>query len=98
MKEVIDLAFKVISMKYLNLESFPLFLDEFGCKLDEAHRKTAHHAMRELMRASNFSQVFIVSHYEESYASLTDCDITVLSDANLTLPATMNVNEVTTIE
>lgn len=92
MKEIIDLAFKVTSMKYLGLEYAPLHLDEFGARLDESHRRSAHHAIVQLMNSSNFSQIFMISHYEHSYGSLKNCDVTVLSDANITIPKEMAYN------
>lgn len=85
MKEVIDLAFTIVSMQYLGLQHAPIFLDEFGARLDNAHRDSVHHLITNLLTTANFSQIFMVSHYENTYASLANTDITVLCDSNLGL-------------
>lgn len=83
MKEIIDLAFRVVSMQYIGHHESPLFLDEFGAKLDAAHRRSAFHVITNLLATSNFSQIFMISHYEDSYGSLANTDITVLCDQNI---------------
>ncbi len=83
MKEIIDLAFRIVSMQYLHLSNAPIVLDEFAKTLDKAHRESANNVIRDISINSNFSQIFIVSHYEESYGSFNNCDIIVLHDANI---------------
>lgn len=96
MKEVIDLAFKIVSMKYLNLDEAPIFLDEFSASFDKAHRESSFIAINNLITNNNFSQVFMISHYEHSYGSLKNCDITVLCPANIAIPrdTAFNINTV----
>lgn len=86
MKEVIDLAFKLVSMKYLGLESHPVYLDEFAKTLDYEHRKTAHNTIVDLITNANFSQLFIINHYNDLYAGLTNSEVLVLHSANIVLP------------
>lgn len=86
MKEVIDLAFKLVSMKYLGLESHPVYLDEFAKTLDYEHRKTAHNTIVDLITNANFSQLFIINHYNDLYAGLTNSEVLVLHSANIILP------------
>lgn len=84
MKEVIDLAFKIIAMKYSDMEDYPLFLDEFGRTMDMSHRVKAYTAIDNV--ASNiFSQVFIVSHFSGVYNRFSDSDTIVLDSKNITL-------------
>ncbi len=86
MREVIDLAFKVVSMKYLKLSDSPMFLDEFGRTFDHAHRSAALHVITNLMTQSSFPQLFLISHYEESYGSLKNAEVTVLCGNNIVIP------------
>jgi energy-coupling factor transporter ATP-binding protein EcfA2 len=86
MREVIDLAFVIVSMQYLNLEKAPLFLDEFSVNLDSAHRQSAFNTITNLMTNSNHSQVFMISHYEDSYGSIRNADVTVLCPSNVVIP------------
>jgi DNA repair exonuclease SbcCD ATPase subunit len=89
MKEVIDLAFKLVAMKYLNLQTHPVYLDEFAKTLDYEHRKTAHKTIVDLITNANFSQLFIINHYNDLYGGLVNSEITVLHSANIVMPAQM---------
>lgn len=93
MKEVIDLAFKIITMKYLGLSTYPVYLDEFAKTLDHAHRTTAHKTVVDLITQSNFSQVFIVNHYADLYGSIRNADITVLHEENIIIPKDSDINQ-----
>ena len=84
MKEVIDLAFKIIAMKYSDMEDYPLFLDEFGKTMDMSHRVKAYTAI-DNVASSIFSQVFIVSHFSGVYNRFSDSDTIVLDSKNITL-------------
>lgn len=95
--EVINRAFVVVCMKYLGLEDFPLYLDEFGAQMDYVHRQKASSAMMGLLDNSNFSQMFIISHHENSYTSLVNADVTVLCPNNIILPGNKAFNQKTII-
>jgi hypothetical protein len=93
MREVIDLAFKVVSMSFLGLDSAPLFLDEFASKFDKDHRESASKLIHNLCTNSNYTQIYMVSHYEEAYGSLQNCDITVMHDPIMSMANGKNFNE-----
>lgn len=86
MREVVDLAFRVVAMQYLGLQECPLLLDEFAASFDAAHRQAAYYTIGNVIAQSNFSQLFIVSHYEQTYGSMTNSEITVLCANNVGLP------------
>lgn len=98
MQEVIDLAFKIVSMSYLNLGHAPIFLDEFGKSMDSLHRSKAFDTITTLIANSNYSQIFMVSHYEQAYGALQNADLIVLDAANIVIPPGSNVNRVVTIQ
>lgn len=87
MREVIDLAFKITAMKYLHLQDSPLVIDEFGKAFDEAHRHAATTVIKALIEQSTFTQLFIISHYSEAYGALSNAEVCVLNELNITLPA-----------
>lgn len=84
MKEVIDLAFKIIAMKYSDMEDYPLFLDEFGKTMDMGHRVQSYRAIDNISETL-FSQVFIVSHFSGVYNRFSDADTIVLDSKNISL-------------
>lgn len=83
MKEVIDLAFKIVSMHYLHLQEFPIYLDELAASFDKSHREAAYRMIHDLMINSNYSQIFIISHFADSYGSFNNSDIITLCEANI---------------
>jgi len=93
LKEAIDLAFKVVFMKYLGLEDYPLYLDEYAVNMDIKHRANAYSAIESIL-APNFSQVFLISHFESMYGRFTNVDISVLSKDNLMLDDNLVYNKV----
>ena len=91
MKEIIDLSFKMVAMKYSKLEDYPLFLDEFGATMDMAHRVKAYQAIDNLA-LDTFSQVFIVSHYSGVYNRFSDADTIVMDSKNIHLEDHREIN------
>lgn len=93
MQEVIDLAFVATSMSYLGLSDFPIFLDEFAIALDVAHRHSAYKAIDLLIASSNYTYIFIVSHYQDGYSALASAEILVLCDSNIEIPNDLAYNK-----
>ena len=96
-KEIIDLAIKVVALAFLRLDCGPLFLDEFGANMDVAHKAAAFKMISELLSQSNFSQIYMISHFESSFSSNLDADITVLCPANIQIPIGIEFNKATSI-
>lgn len=92
MKEIINLAFVIVTMSYIGLKDYPIFLDEFAVKMDEAHRAAAYEVIDRLTERLGFSQLFIVSHYQSGYSALNEADISVLHGANVSLPSHLTYN------
>lgn len=97
-KEIVDLAFLIVGMQRLGLVDPPLMLDEFGSGLDETHRRAAAYVIQGLIEENRFSQVFMVSHYEASYGSLTQTEVCVLCPDNITIPNERLYNQHVVIE
>ncbi|WP_144106738.1 hypothetical protein [Paraburkholderia sp. BCC1886] len=92
MQEIVDLAFKVVAMKYLGLDHGALPLDEFGKTLDMEHRTTAMQAVKQLMETRPFTQLFLINHYSELYGSFTNAEVCVLDSRNIAVPQTYNTH------
>lgn len=82
MREIINLAFRIVSMKYIGMSSHPLHLDEYGRTMDDAHRAKAFDTI-DTLAGSSFNQIFIVSHFASSYTKFSDASITILDPENL---------------
>lgn len=81
-KEVINLAFKLVSLELMGLTHYPLFLDEFGATFDSQHRSSAVNIIKQLIEEQRSSQLFLISHYETFHGGLPYSE---LIDLNLYL-------------
>ncbi len=98
LKEIINLAFKICIMSYKQFQGYPLYLDEFGAAFDVLHRRNASMIIEQLIAEDRFSNIFMVSHYEESYGSLQNVDTVIMHDGNIHIPKEFTDNGVVTIE
>lgn len=89
-REVVDLAFKIVATHYLDLSEAPLFLDEFGSSFDAEHRIAATSAIKSILEQMPFSQLFMISHYEDHYGAFTNAQFAVLAKGNIVIPAKYN--------
>lgn len=90
MREIINLAFRITAMQYLDLQDYPLYLDEVGRTFDKEHRNAAAMMIRSLIEQSSFSQIFMISHYENLYGALAGAQVCVLNPNNITTPESYN--------
>lgn len=93
MKEIIDMAFIVTSMKYLGFAQAPLFLDEFASAMDTSHRFQAIQAVKDLVERQAFTQLFIISHNLEFHGAFPNAQMCVLDAENILVPAGMEMNK-----
>lgn len=89
-QEIIDLAFRVVAAKHLNLADAPLYLDEFGKGMDEQHRHTATMLVQQLMETHSFPQLFMISHYSANYGAFANAQTLVLDATNVVTPERYN--------
>lgn len=88
--QVIDFAFQLTVMLYLDLTDYPLFLDEPGEGFDEAHRVKLMDFVKQLMDSNRHSQLFMISHYASSHGSFTNAEVLVLDSSNIAVPGVYN--------
>lgn len=79
MQEIVNLAFKIIFIKYLGLQGFPLILDEFGRTMDPEHRVNAYDVIDRVL-AHNFNQIILVCHFESMYSRFANADFLELKE------------------
>lgn len=94
--EMFDFAFMLIVMFYLQLEEYPLYLDELGHFFDEAHKLAVMNFVKDLVETKGFSQVFMISHYASSHGAFTQAEVMVMDSSNISVP--MKYNQHVTIE
>lgn len=93
-RQVVDFAFQLTVMLYLNLTDYPLFLDEPGEGFDEQHRVKLMDFVKQLMDMNRHSQLFMISHYASGHGSFTNAEILVLDSSNISVPGVYNKHAV----
>jgi energy-coupling factor transporter ATP-binding protein EcfA2 len=88
--DIVNQAFRLVVYKFLNLEGYPLYLDELGRTFDEVHRLNLTLAVKDLMEDEIYSQVFFISHSFESQNSFPSSQIAVIDDSHVTLKRAYN--------
>lgn len=78
MQEIIDLSFKLVFYKLLKLDNYPLYLDEFGVRLDSTHKTKIHNLIFKFINNSNFSQVFLVTHTDVGFLNYKESTVITL--------------------
>ena len=81
MAEVINLSHKIVAGRLLGLDNYPLYLDEYGSKFDPLHKDKAYVIAKEL--SEDHSQIFMVTHFQETYDIYPKSELVILSSDNL---------------
>lgn len=92
-QEIINLSFIIIASQCMKIDYGPLFLDEFGNTFDATHQQAAVHLIGQLMEQLNFTQLFMISHYEYCYGAFYNAAISVLDASNIVVPGGRKYNE-----
>ncbi|CAM8750655.1 SbcC-like subunit of palindrome specific endonuclease [Klebsiella phage vB_KpM_Centimanus] len=73
--KIIDFAFQITAMLYLNLNNVPLCLDEVDRPLSPEHKARLMQFITRGVENERFSQVFLISHHAVSHGALPFSDI-----------------------
>lgn len=92
MKEIADLAFRIVFAKYMKLQEIPLYLDEFGSTFDKEHRTSAYNVIDKIL-TSDYPQVFLVCHFSSLYGSMSNCDFNIIDSNNIELDGINSYNQ-----
>ena len=93
MQEVINLSFRIAAFKALGLNDYPIYLDEFGSSMDEAHKAATVNLIQTLIEQDHFTQVFLISHDVEQYGALSNTQTFVLNTDNIQIPPGCEYNK-----
>lgn len=90
--EMVNFSFCQAMRKFLHLEHFPLFLDEFGRTFDEQHRDNLIPFIARLIENGCHDQIFYISHYVSTHGAFNQAEFMVLDPTNVTVPEQYNKN------
>lgn len=89
--DVIDLSFVWLLMNRLNMENFPLYLDEPISRMDELHRIETIRIIQSMVESNQCSQMFFISHFAAQHGSFPESEVIVMDSSNIVnLPTVFN--------
>lgn len=83
MRDIVDTAFAILVHHSLELEGYPIYLDEFDSPFDGVHTNNMVHMVKDLADSGRYSHVVVISHDESIQNAFPDAEILVLDDRNL---------------
>ena len=90
--EMVNFSFCQAMRKFLHLDNYPLFIDEFGRTFDEQHRDNLIPFIARLIENGQFAQIFYISHYASTHGAFNQAEFMVLDPTNVTVPEIFNKN------
>lgn len=84
MREIIDLSFKLSLMQLLDMNDYPLYLDEFGTRLDIHHRSNIYNRVFSFILDNFYSQIFMITHTDTGFANIKNTTVYSLDTDNIT--------------
>ncbi|WP_257292775.1 hypothetical protein [Endozoicomonas sp. ONNA1] len=93
--DMINFAFVLMVMNYLDMTDYPLLLDELGRTFDDKHRSKLIDFNKMLLETKQCSQLFLVSHFMVEHGAFANSQVCVLDKTNIAVPE--NYNEHVTI-
>ena len=91
-KEMTNLAFTLVCRAVLQLESYPLLLDEVGKTFDITHQRRLLDLLIGILEEHRASQLFVVNHHSLIHSGLSEADILLLHDQNILKPEKYNTH------
>lgn len=90
--EMVNFSFEQAVRKFLGMEDYPLFLDEFGRTFDEQHRANLIPFISRLIENGQYQQIFYVNHFKAEHGAFNNVEYIVLDPTNVTVPVQFNKN------
>lgn len=75
MKEIVNLAMKITLYKLLRLDNYPIYLDEYGVKLDQMHRSKITDIIFKMINSNVYSQIFLITHIDMAFSYFKDTEV-----------------------
>lgn len=88
--DIVDFAFVLVAMAYMNMQDYPIYADELGASFDEEHKAELEKFLSMVVQTGGCSQLWLISHAYAVQNSLGACEVCVLDSSNVAVPAVYN--------
>ncbi|UPT53908.1 DNA double-strand break repair Rad50 ATPase [Vibrio phage phiKT1019] len=91
-QDIINLAFRMVLMRYQSRNRFPLILDEVGVKLDTFHQQRLFDFILNISTSGDISQILMVSHFFSHTSMFKGANVIALNSEGISVPEDANRN------
>ncbi|QGZ14455.1 hypothetical protein [Photobacterium phage PDCC-1] len=91
-QDIINLAFRMVLMRYQSRNRFPLVLDEVGVKLDTYHQQRLFDYILSISTNGDVNQILMVSHFFTHISMFKGANVVALNSEGITVPEDANRN------
>lgn len=92
MVHIVDTSFAALVHHSMDLEGYPIYLDEFDSTFDAVHSNNMIHMVKDLADSGRYGYVVVISHDEDIQNAFPEAEILVLDERNLTLNRQANTH------
>ncbi|UVD32135.1 DNA double-strand break repair Rad50 ATPase [Vibrio phage phiKT1028] len=89
-QDMINLAFRMILLRYKARNQFPLMLDEVGVKLDAFHQQRLFDYILNLSTSGEVNQILMVSHFFAHTSMFKNANVIALNSEGISVPTDAN--------
>ena len=94
--DIINIAFKMVAMNALEMDEYPIYLDELGEGYDDSHKINLCQVVNDYIASQSYSSIFLVAQDRSMYEYFGDVisDKIVLSNNNIAIQeSTVSITE-----
>lgn len=84
MVHIVDTSFAALVHHSMDMEGYPIYLDEFDSTFDAVHSNNMIHMVKDLADSGRYGYVIVITHDEDIQNAFPEAEILVLDDRNLT--------------
>lgn len=89
-RDIVDLVFNLALRHVLNLQDYPIFLDETGSSFDYAHKYRLVSLLKQIVSDGAVTQLFLINHHASVHEGLSNAEVLVLDPSNVMVPDVYN--------
>lgn len=89
-RDIIDQVMRLTGYSCMNLQDYPLFVDELGGTFDATHKQNLIPFLKSLIDDPRYSQVLMISHSLNGQTAFPGAEVIILDDRNIVFPHKYN--------
>lgn len=90
MVHIVDTAFAALVHHSMDMEGYPIYLDEFDSTFDAVHSNNMIRMVKDLADSGRYGHVVVISHDEDIQNAFPEAEVLVLDDRNFTVNKNIN--------